>query len=83
MGDQAYEAQLCEYQEGAVHRSSGWCSVDLFRGSRREEARTPPGRIFPDIWCSDTRIRPYRIREIPGYGFPDQIPPLVSSRASR
>ena len=32
---QRTEAHVCEYQEGAVHRSSGWCSVDLFRGSRR------------------------------------------------
>ena len=42
-----------------------------------EVAHTPPGRIFPDIWCSDTRIRPPRIREFPGYGFPDQITSLV------
>jgi len=28
------EAHLCECREGTVHRSGGWCSVDLFRGSR-------------------------------------------------
>jgi len=29
------EAHLCEYQEGAAHRSGGWCFVDLFRGNER------------------------------------------------
>ena len=41
-----------------------------------EVARTPPGRIFPDIWCSDTRIRPNRIREIP-----DQRATLLVTRS--
>ena len=51
------EAHLCEYQEGAVHRSGCWCSVDLFRVSRRRVARTPPGRIYPDICVQITGWR--------------------------
>jgi len=35
--------------EDAVHRSSGWCSVNLFRVSRRRGARTPPLYLmYPD-----------------------------------
>ena len=32
-----------------------------------EAARSPPGRIFPDIRCSDIRERPPALRVIPGW----------------
>ena len=41
------EAHLCERQEGAVHRRSGWCSVDLFRGSRRRGSSYAAGADIP------------------------------------
>ena len=41
-----------------------------------EVARTPPGRIFPDIWCSESGNGRPVSGNVPGYGFPDQMPSL-------
>ena len=76
MGGQSVRRHTCVSTKKAPCTAAAtgapWTS---FVAAVDEVAHTPPGRIsiFP-VWCSD--IRHHRIREIPGYGFPDQIPPL-------
>ena len=80
MGGQSVRSHTCVSTKKvpctAAPAGAPWTS---FVAAVDEVARTPPGRIFPDIWCSDTRIRPPRIREFSGYGFPDQIASLLET----
>ena len=52
------EAHLCEYQEDVAHCSGGWCSVDLFRGSRRRSSSFAARADIPGYPCTDIRERP-------------------------
>jgi hypothetical protein len=67
------EAHLCEYQEGAVHRSGGWCSVDLFRGSRRRGSSYAAGADILGYLYTDILERPPALSgKYPEYGFLDK-----------
>jgi len=64
MGGQSVRRHTCVSTKKvpctAAAAGAPWTS---FVAAVDEVARTPPCRIFPDIWCSDIRERPPRIRE--------------------